>query len=668
MTPTRAIAHAIVVLVAGCGVVARQPPDDLTAALIRAGLTWETLRFDARAMEVLGGDGGVSSPVFRLLHDRWQLVPRYTESLLQGRGEWLGSLGRVIVAASGLTGGRTTLGTLSDPLADSRRRVQGEDPLYEAIARIHRERGQPLSGHDQQKLAALTAGVPHGIAPEVALLLHTALEAVRWRDLAFRRVSQLEEMVRREEKVELYDAGTGLAGYDLVSQVDYSALFSGAALLGYALDEVTPRLARFDVSAPFAFRWESPLGVIVLSGSRADDRWGEEPYLLLVDFGGNDTYTAGGGATFAHPVSIVIDLAGNDHYAGGRGQFGSGRFGYGFLVDLAGDDSYSVEKMGLGSGRYGVGILKDERGSDRYEADSLAQGAGVMGIGILIDREGDDRYRAFQAAQGFGFVRGLGLLLDGEGNDSYVADDREIRYPSEQAPEHNASLSQGVGVGHRAADSHSLGGGIGILLDGGGDDEYSAGVFAQGAGYWYGMGLLLDASGNDSYQGVWYVQGAAAHFSVGALRDFAGQDRYRASHLMALGAGHDLALGFFMDDEGDDHYAGPPLSLGAGNQNGIGIFVELKGNDVYRASGDALGMARITAPRSSLRPSLLCIGLFLDLGGQDVYPSFRGGNGTHWLHPGKYEREKGLGVDGEYADFASLPWTSGSPGRSPARP
>ena len=658
-------ARAWVCLVIGLsallGVAAGHPSDGVTSALRQAGLAWETLRFHREAMEIFGGDGGVSSPLFRLLHDRWLLIPTYTESLLKSRQLWLDSLGRVVAAGSVLVGGKTAQESIADRLAQIRQRVRAENPLSQAIEHIHQEKGKPLSEDEQRQLAAATRGVPQGIARNVALLLYTALDAVRWRDLAFRHVKNLEETARREEKVELYDPGADLAGYDLVFQVDYSALFAGAVELGFALDEVVPSLTHADVGTPFFFRWETPLGVIVLSGSQEDNHWGDEPYLLLIDFGGNDTYAGGGGATFAHPVSLVIDLAGNDRYVGGRGVFGSGRFGYGFLIDVAGDDSYTVEKMGLGFGRYGVGVLKDQSGNDRYEADSLAQGAGVMGIGILIDRTGDDRYRAFQFSQGFGYVRGFGLLLDGEGNDRYVADDVEIRYPSDQTPEHNASLSQGVGMGHRADDGHPLGGGVGILLDGGGDDHYSAGVFAQGAGYWYGTGLLLDAAGNDSYQGVWYVQGSGAHFSVGLLRDFAGQDRYRASHEMALGAGHDFSLGFFMDDQGDDDYEAGTLSLGAGHANGIGVFVDRSGNDVYRTRGDSLGFARTHAPPPSLRNSLPCVGLFLDLGGEDTYFGSVAGNGKTWVHTGRSEAEKGVGVDGDYPDFVfPVPWASDS--------
>ena len=54
-----------------------------------------------------------------------------------------------------------------------------------------------------------------------------------------------------------------------------------------------------------------------------------------------------------------------------------------------------------------------------------------------------------------------------------------------------------------------MSGGIGVLRDREGSDRYTAGVFAQGTGYWGGMGLLLDGAGDDRYDARWYVQGAA---------------------------------------------------------------------------------------------------------------------------------------------------------------
>ena len=84
----------------------------------------------------------------------------------------------------------------------------------------------------------------------------------------------------------------------------------------------------------------------------------------------------------------------------------------------------------------------------------------------------------------------MALLIDLGGNDRYVANDTDIRYPSAQNREHNNSLCQGVAAGSGAdySDGLSTNGGVAVLLDGAGDDEYSCGLFGQGAGYWNGGG------------------------------------------------------------------------------------------------------------------------------------------------------------------------------------
>ena len=68
-----------------------------------------------------------------------------------------------------------------------------------------------------------------------------------------------------------------------------------------------------------------------------------------------------------------------------------------------------------------------------------------------------------------------------------------------QSKEHNTSMCQGVGMGRRAdyTDGHSWAGGVGMLVEGGGDDTYSCSVFGQGCAYWYGVGLLVDKAGAD---------------------------------------------------------------------------------------------------------------------------------------------------------------------------
>jgi hypothetical protein len=248
----------------------------------------------------------------------------------------------------------------------------------------------------------------------------------------------------------------------------------------------------------------------------------------------------------------------------------------------------------------------------------------------------------------------MGLLADRAGNDEYAANDTKIDFPAPQTKEHNASLCQGVGFGRRAdfSDGHSLAGGIGMLVDGAGDDRYSAGLFAQGCAYWYGIGLLADNGGDDQYQGVWYVQGSGAHFGLGLLWEGAGDDHYQATMNMAQGAGHDFTLGILYDEAGNDIYDAPNLSLGGGNDNGIGVFWDRAGDDVYNVSAaTTLGRANITG-RGGLRDGMLCLGLFVDTGGNDRYSKPFAGNSALWTQRGQNEEkpleaEKGVGIDTE---------------------
>lgn len=334
---------------------------------------------------------------------------------------------------------------------------------------------------------------------------------------------------------------------------------------------------------------------------------------------------------------------------------GGAVLGYAFVLDMEGNDLYRSLSLTQGASVFGVGALVDADGDDRYECYTAGQGAADWGIGILVDRAGHDHYRCFSSAQGYGGTKGYGLLLDVSGNDTYLADDTTIDFPSLQTDKHNVSMAQGVGNGRRAdyTDGHSLAGGIGMLVDGAGDDQYRCGVFGQGVGYWYGLGLLCDGGGDDVYEGVWYVQGASAHFAVGVLEDVSGNDQYTAMMNMAQGAGHDFSLGWLIDLDGNDIYHAPNLSLGGGNANGIGIFWDASGDDRYIvAPSITLGRSSIGA-RGTLRERALCLGLFCDTGGKDTYPDsfpFARDNAI-WTQQGASQppvkREYGVGIDCE---------------------
>jgi hypothetical protein len=315
-------------------------------------------------------------------------------------------------------------------------------------------------------------------------------------------------------------------------------------------------------------------------------------------------------------------------------------------MDFKGNDNYYGKKICIGGGLFGYGILLDYEGNDKYVCDSYGEGAGLFGVGVLSDLKGNDYYEGFQGIQGFGFVKGCGIIIDREGNDVYVARDDTVKYPSPQSEKHNVSLSQGMGFGIRAdfTDGHSLAGGIGLLIDGNGDDKYFCGVFGQGCGYWMGIGGLVDFNGNDEYKGIWYTQGASAHFAIGTLLDLNGNDKYLTGMNMGIGAGHDFSLGYLVDYKGDDLYDAPNLSLGAGNANGVGIFIDFEGNDEYKTKGGIiLGKANI-GMKGSLRNYIKCIGIFIDGKGKDRYYEKFAGNKKIWKQK-EIDFEKNIGID-----------------------
>jgi hypothetical protein len=397
----------------------------------------------------------------------------------------------------------------------------------------------------------------------------------------------------------------------------------------------------------------TPRGLIVIGTTAADDYAFRTPPLLILDPGGDDTYRISGYPT-KFPLSAVIDVAGNDNYLSTDSTtpgIGGAVLGMSVVIDKAGDDVYDAVNVAQGCGIFGVGAVMDNNGNDRYRAKTYSQGAAAFGVGVLSDSTGNDSLYCWSNSQGFGYTRGCGLCVNFSGNDVYVAEDSILFSPGQQTQEHNSSLAQGVGFGKRAdyVDGHSWAGGVGILCDVSGNDRYSAGLFAQGCGYWFALGMLLDGAGDDNYHSVWYTLGSGAHFAVGYLDDFAGNDIYNATMNMSIGSGHDFTIGYLNDRAGNDTYFAPGLSLGGGNFQGIGIFHDWAGDDTYKTSGGFnLGGAR--GLDQGARTYLYTFGIFVDGGGNDTYNAEWAKNGVRWTSPkpdstkpGPYEI--GVGID-----------------------
>lgn len=384
------------------------------------------------------------------------------------------------------------------------------------------------------------------------------------------------------------------------------------------------------------------------------------PATITVDFGGDDRYS-GLIATPAgppRPVSLVLDLGGNDVYDGSGvdGNVGCGLFGLGMLVDLDGNDQYRVQNGGIGFGLYGTGIVIDDKGDDRYDVGKgWGQGAAYAGVGLLLDRAGNDQYNTICMSMGFGGTMGIGTLMDLKGNDRYFTADTSN--PS-VAWGKTVSMCLGCGYGRRcdSGDGQNQGGGIGVVVEGGGDDTYHTSIFSLGSGYWWGAGIFEERGGNDTYRCTHYCLGSGAHFAIGSFVDLAGDDHYNdrpdAVERWA-GLGRDGSIAVCIDADGNDVWGN--LTGGHSDSNSVSLFWDRRGNDVYKRmqpfdpsqmGNRPFGSAVIYPQMDNFRDRLFSAGVFLDTGGVDVYPSgMTAAENTEWrLQTGP--RSWGYGFDG----------------------
>jgi hypothetical protein len=195
---------------------------------------------------------------------------------------------------------------------------------------------------------------------------------------------------------------------------------------------------------------------------------------------------------------------------------------------------------------------------------------------------------------------GFGVLDDLDGKDHYYVGGlyRNSYYPKTQGYE---GWGQGVGGGIRQVAC----GGIGVILDGGGDDAYQYDYVGHGGGYWLGLGFARDFAGNDRRLGA-------------TLKAYHGGERaYEWFQRLGAGFGCHYALGFCFDDEGDDEYHGAMMGMGHGWDLGVGVLCDFAGNDRYEASSRYSNTLASGAQAS--------LGILFDYGGDDVYQA--GGQG-----------------------------------------
>ncbi|MHC4470758.1 MAG: HEAT repeat domain-containing protein, partial [Planctomycetota bacterium] len=279
---------------------------------------------------------------------------------------------------------------------------------------------------------------------------------------------------------------------------------------------------------------------------------------ILWDKGeGDDRYISGhlsqGCGLFG--VGLLVDEGGADQYSMKDTGQGAGAFGIGLLLDLGeGNDLLHADFHGQGFASVGgFGLLRNEKGNEVYDAggvhlhyplfndrfQSLSQGFSIGmrpyasgGVGLLLDDQGNDRYACDIYGQGASYWFAYGGLVDRDGNDTYNL----------------GQYGQGGGI-HLA---------VGCLIDLAGQDLYynMHGVGTGGA-HDFAVGLLVDRAGDDYYAGSGGTMGGALTNSFALLLDGGGNDGYSAVKVRhAVGGGRPArgmgSIGLLLDLDGKD--------------------------------------------------------------------------------------------------------------------
>ena len=537
-------------------------------------------------------------------------------------------------------------------------------PLDQAVLQLIAAAGRPTRiatfGQDlpypkiREALRRQAAGLPDGVGPILGQLVLNIVDAHRWADLAFRKVDARDRItVARRLNLgdEMIDAFDYCPAVDDVARTwDEASLWYAGMKCVQALDYARLALRELDLHNPpdCHFDYRTPWGWIRIRGG-GDDVLDGTDALLIVDLGGDDTYRGPVAASNAtRPLGLLLDLAGNDHYESHVPAQGAGLCGVGVLLDAAGDDTYAGRRYAQGAGQFGLGLCADLAGNDTYFCQFSGQGCGYFGVGLLFDSAGNDHYKLWGDGQGLGGVAGVGVLADRAGNDTYTAvrEHSVTGRPSYHSPKDDVCVSnaQGCGMGRRGdgADGHSWAGGLGALLDEGGDDLYTAGNWSMGTGYWFGIGILHDQAGNDVYRGTVWSQASGAHFCIGTLVDEAGNDQHLTDVTAnnSLAFAHDFTIAILLDAGGDDVYDVRQHGIAYSINRSVAMLIDTAGNDLYR-SHDTMrpGFAqnsphfRARGGVSTYFAETTSIGLFLDIGGQDSYWNDTLKNDTHWLDP-----------------------------------
>jgi hypothetical protein len=444
---------------------------------------------------------------------------------------------------------------------------------------------------------------------------------------------------------------------ELAGSVDLSLLAQAELVLIDALESSLPALEGLlpGASVPLAASLCGATGDMVLEspdcrlmvGNTGPNGYGPgvDP-LVLIDLGGDDTYT-NGAANAVGGVRLLVDLGGNDAYtvaaagaAAGVAATAQGiataSTGVALLADLGGDDAYVAT----------ADTAAPQPGPAAGTATVTSQAAARLGAAVLLEAGGDDAFRAASNSSGglataFGqgaAALGLAALVnldafDGAADDTYDLTASSTLHQISQTPQFSQfqvgpADTQGQGAGQLA--------GVGAFVETGGDDEVSArsdgGValfVGQGAAVG-GAGVVVDGLGNDIYTAIAAGDTTLSLITTDPSVCWNLNVQVVTGETRALGQGATtLGAGLLVDGTGDDVRAlqasghagavaearsnfdcsafggnratataasGPGTAIGQGSgASGLGILIDAVGNDFNSLAGESQARARAIA-------------------------------------------------------------------------
>ncbi|MCD4656179.1 MAG: hypothetical protein K8S87_01410 [Planctomycetes bacterium] len=502
---------------------------------------------------------------------------------------------------------------------------------------------------------------PEHLQKFIIRIMITHIELNPWIEQAFPRKYLAQALDKKVEEITMQDVyelvshpwqknGPNYYAFDALNRIDFAYLgfatimyhkYLEAAIKEYdaaeeSMDSATDE-EKTNMQTEYLFgmiEFDTACGKVAIYDSGKNEI--TEEAAIILDLGGDDKYS-GVKATplnLKQPLATLIDLGGNDEYKSTKesATLACGLMGASALIDCSGNDKYECADSGLGSAWYGTSLLWDKAGDDSYiTLGSGGQGAAHVGIGICLDSSGNDKYFCHSESQGFGSTLGIGVIVDISGNDYYKVSDTENI--SAAFHDRAISFSQGAAFGRRAdlGDGQSLAGGVGLLVEGAGDDVYWGSVYAQGAGYWWAVGMLEDRAGNDSYRYRQYSCGSAPHMAMGCVVDLKGDDKYNklgkdVAYYQHHSCARDGSFAVFIDGSGNDEYHHHNRCGGSAEINSIALFWDRLGNDVYNSYLEQYsrgtppwGYGIFEKKYNSFRDDMACVGVFLDTNGKDDF-------------------------------------------------